>query len=88
MFLGTPHRGSAAAGWGEIVARLSRLVMQDTNKRLISTLDLDSETLNRIHEDFKDLIMSSQVKIHSFQEARGILIAGGKTLKVGLMFCL
>ncbi|KAL3962842.1 hypothetical protein ACCO45_004365 [Purpureocillium lilacinum] len=42
VFLGTPHRGSAVAGWGEIAANLARLALQDSNKRLLETLEIHS----------------------------------------------
>ncbi|KAH6662246.1 Alpha/Beta hydrolase protein [Halenospora varia] len=72
VFLGTPHRGSTYAGWGEIVSNLARLAMQDSNKEIIKTLEVNSEILDNIHEEFKTIVDRSRIKIHSFQEARGI----------------
>ncbi|KAK3986214.1 hypothetical protein QBC44DRAFT_333822 [Cladorrhinum sp. PSN332] len=78
IFLGTPHRGSAYAGWGEIASNLARLALQDSNKQIIKTLEVNNEVLDNIHEEFKTITDQSRIQIHSFQEARGI--AGMKGL--------
>ena len=72
VFLGTPHRGSAYAGWGEIASNLARLALQDSNKKIIETLEVNSEVLDNIHEEFKSIVHECGTRIHSFQEARGI----------------
>ena len=72
VFLGTPHRGSAYAGWGQIASNLARLTLQDTNKKILPTLEVNSEVLDNINEEFTDIVHKSGIKIHSFQEARGI----------------
>jgi len=72
IFLGTPHRGSAYAGWGQIASNLARLTLQDTNKKILETLEVNSEVLDYINENFTDIVYKSEIKIHSFQEARGI----------------
>ncbi|OBT53786.1 hypothetical protein VE04_07701 [Pseudogymnoascus sp. 24MN13] len=72
VFLGTPHRGSTYAGWGEIASNLASLALQDTNKRLIQTLEVNGEVLDNIHEEFKTILSKCGIKVHSFQEAKGI----------------
>ncbi|MCJ1307313.1 hypothetical protein MMC25_000959 [Agyrium rufum] len=72
IFLGTPHRGSSYAGWGEIASNLARIALQDSHKKIIETLEPNSEVLDNIHEEFKSIVNTSGVRIHSFQEARGI----------------
>ena len=72
IFLGTPHRGSAYAGWGDIASNLALLVLQDSNKKLVKTLEVNNEVLDNIHEEFKTIADHSRIRIHSFQEARGI----------------
>ncbi|KAK1990558.1 hypothetical protein LX36DRAFT_592390, partial [Colletotrichum falcatum] len=72
IFLGTPHRGSSFSGWGQIASNLARLALQDSNKNLIETLEVNSEVLDNIHEEFKTVIHLHNIKVHSFQEARGI----------------
>ncbi|KAH9865613.1 hypothetical protein J1614_009198 [Plenodomus biglobosus] len=72
VFLGTPHRGSAYAGWGQIASNLARLTLQDSNKKMLETLEVNNEVLDNIHEEFKAIMFTRTIKIHSFQEARGI----------------
>jgi hypothetical protein len=72
IFLGTPHRGSAYADWGQIASNLARLVLQDSNKRIIKTLEVNSEVLENIQEEFIKIVDMEKIKIHSLQEARAI----------------
>ncbi|KAJ8058483.1 hypothetical protein OCU04_012671 [Sclerotinia nivalis] len=39
IFLGTPHRGSTYAGWGEIASNLARLTLRDSDKEILETLE-------------------------------------------------
>ncbi|KAL8699698.1 MAG: hypothetical protein Q9201_005860 [Fulgogasparrea decipioides] len=72
VFLGTPHRGSPLASWGEIASNLARVALQDSHKKIVETLEVDSELLDNIHEQFVNLIFEHGIRIHSFQEMRGI----------------
>ncbi|RDW59198.1 hypothetical protein BP5796_12122 [Coleophoma crateriformis] len=72
IFLGTPHRGSAYAGWAQIASNLASLILQDSNKRLLQTLEVNGEVLDNIHEEFKTILAKYAIKVHSFQEAKGI----------------
>ncbi|KFY77721.1 hypothetical protein V498_09277 [Pseudogymnoascus sp. VKM F-4517 (FW-2822)] len=82
VFLGTPHRGSTYAGWGEIASNLASLGLQDTNRRLIQTLEVNGEVLDNIHEEFKTILSKCGIKVHSFQEAKGISGMKGLDSKV------
>lgn len=82
VFLGTPHRGSAYAGWGQIASNLARLALQDSNKKILETLEVNNEVLDNIHEEFKSIVFTRAIKIHSFQEARGITGMKGVSEKV------
>ncbi|KAF2174575.1 hypothetical protein K469DRAFT_614070, partial [Zopfia rhizophila CBS 207.26] len=73
IFLGTPHRGSAYAGWGQIASNLARLALQDSNKKILETLEVNNEVLDNIHEEFTTIAFKGGIKIHSFQEARGVV---------------
>ena len=84
IFLGTPHRGSTYAGWGEIAANLALLALQDTNKKIIRALAVDGEVLDNIHDEFKTIIYKSGIRVHSFQEAQGISGMKGLGSKVRL----
>jgi hypothetical protein len=83
IFLGTPHRGSAYAQWGAIASNLAQLALQDSNKKTIKTLEVNSEVLDNIHEEFKTIVHRSGIRIHSFQEGRGISGVKGLHNKVG-----
>ncbi|OTA70590.1 hypothetical protein K449DRAFT_15352 [Hypoxylon sp. EC38] len=72
LFLGTPHRGSSYAEWGQIAANLTFLVLQDANKNILRGLEVNSEVLDNIHERFTNIVAGCKIKIYSFQEARGI----------------
>lgn len=82
IFLGTPHRGSAYAGWGQIASNLARLALQDSNKKILETLEVNNEVLDNIHEEFKTIAFKGTMKIYSFQEARGITGMKGVNEKV------
>ena len=70
------------AGWGEIASNLAILVAQDSHKKIIETLEVNSEVLDNIYEDFKTVVDQYGIRIHSFQEARGISGMKGLSKKV------
>ncbi|KAK3990682.1 hypothetical protein QBC44DRAFT_324600 [Cladorrhinum sp. PSN332] len=72
IFLGTPHRGSEFSGWGTVAANLAKLALQDSNDMILRDLDISGEILDRIDEEFKNLVQKNEIRIHSFQEGRGI----------------
>ena len=82
LFLGTPHRGSGYAGWGQIASNFAHLAGYDSNKKLLEALDLNSEVLDNIHEEFKTIAFKGTIKVHSFQEAHGITGMRGLENKV------
>ncbi|KAI1746899.1 hypothetical protein F4782DRAFT_522988 [Xylaria castorea] len=72
VFLGTPHRGSSYAGWGAIASNLVSLAFQDSNKGIVQSLEVNSEALDNIQEEFLRIAHKAGIKVHSFQEARAI----------------
>lgn len=74
VFLGTPHRGSSSADWGQLATNMANMALLDTNEKIIKTLRVDSEVLENIHNEFKDIVTvkDSAIKIHSFFEGRGV----------------
>ncbi|KAI0854709.1 hypothetical protein F4860DRAFT_95665 [Xylaria cubensis] len=72
IFLGTPHRGSSYAGWGAIASNLVSLTFQDSNKGIVQSLEVNSEALDNIQEEFLRIAHKAGIKVHSFQEARAI----------------
>ena len=72
VFLGTPHRGSPYADWGKVASNLARMALQSPNKKVVVGLEVNGEVLDNINDEFKTIVHSRGLKIHSFQEARGI----------------
>ncbi|KAI9668907.1 MAG: hypothetical protein M1817_005186 [Caeruleum heppii] len=72
VFLGTPHRGSRMASMGDLVANFAAVALQDTNKAILKSLAVDSEILDRVHDDFAGMLYDGDFTVHSFQEGRGI----------------
>lgn len=70
IFLGTPHRGSAAATWGALIASLAppQLAFED---RILKDLEEQSVTLtDRLHEFSRWLIAESVPVICCFEQLR------------------
>ena len=65
-----------------IASNLARLGLQDPHKKLVQTLEVNSEVLDNIHEEFKSIVAAHNIKVHSFQEARGISGMKGISEKV------
>ena len=72
VFLGTPHRESSFSNWSQIAANLALLASQDSNNRIVESLEVNDEVLDNIHESFNIIVYKEAIKIHSFQEAKGI----------------
>ncbi|KAI0466857.1 hypothetical protein F4859DRAFT_518693 [Xylaria cf. heliscus] len=72
VFLGTPHRGSSYAGWGVIASNLASLAFHDANKKIVQALEVNSEVLDNIQDEFLRIAHRAGIKVHSFQEARAI----------------
>ena len=55
IFFGTPHRGSEAAMWGEMVQDIANLTIEKPNSKLLETLEIDSRELEYQLQRFKAL---------------------------------
>ncbi|KIX06788.1 uncharacterized protein Z518_04764 [Rhinocladiella mackenziei CBS 650.93] len=82
IFMGTPHRGSQYASWGEIASRMATLALVDTNRKILKDLRVDSEVLDRIQTDFVDKVYQTKTKVHSFYESSGYSSIKGLSNKV------
>ena len=82
VFLGVPHRGSSLASMGEILTRLAYAAFQDTNRHIVSSLEVDGEILDRIHSEFMKMMHTEDFSVHSFQEGRGVSSLKGFSGKV------
>jgi len=72
LFLGTPHRGSNLAEWGETTRRIISAIGFDTNRQNIHNLAIDSSILEDNHERFLKLYNRRKFEICTFQEGRGM----------------
>ncbi|RYP65927.1 hypothetical protein DL771_008057 [Monosporascus sp. 5C6A] len=57
----------------DIASNLARLALQDSNKKILESLEVNGEVLDNIQEEFKTIVHECGLRIHSFQEARGPL---------------
>lgn len=68
IFLGTPHRGSSAAGVGEIARKAASMLLMDTNPRILDSLSLKNSDLERCQESFSSLWNRHGFQVKTFQE--------------------
>lgn len=68
VFLGTPHRGSSAAGIGEIARKAASMLMMDTNPRILDSLSLKNSDLERCQDTFSSLWRKHNFQVKTFQE--------------------
>jgi trimethylamine:corrinoid methyltransferase-like protein len=66
-----------------IASNLAQVALQDSNKKIVKTLEVDNEVLENIHEEFMKIVPEFKIKIHSFQERREISRIKGLNNKVG-----
>lgn len=82
-FLGTPHRGSNEAKWGEIGRKIFSLVGK-TNETLLKDLNHQSDRLVRIGQDFPRWLRQQldkngeKVSVICFFEAQDTKSTGGQ----------
>lgn len=72
IFLGTPHRGSPWADFGETIRRIVAVVGFDTSDKVVRALQIDSAELEVCQEDFMRLYERRVFQVRTFQEAQGI----------------
>ncbi|KAI3332754.1 hypothetical protein F4824DRAFT_474266 [Ustulina deusta] len=74
IFLGTPHRGSSAATYGRVAFWLTKIfALQNANTNLISSLERDSDMLDRISTAFIETLAKAEcLKLWSFAEEKQI----------------
>jgi hypothetical protein len=66
IFLGTPHRGSATANLGGIIAKIAQITMRKPNSELLSSLASDSHFLESQRSDFS--LVSEKIGVTCFYE--------------------
>jgi len=72
IFLGTPHRGNGAESLSQLVAAMVQSV-QGVNENLMSDLETESQTLDRITDSFFQILNKRSITVFSFVEELGML---------------
>lgn len=73
IFCGTPHRGASAAAWGSLVSRLAAVALTDSNTRLLSDMEIDSQILDMIQDNFlRTLQYHPSLRVHTFLEGKAM----------------
>ncbi|KAI1491228.1 hypothetical protein F5X96DRAFT_488961 [Biscogniauxia mediterranea] len=72
IFLGTPHRGSSAASYGKIAVTLTKIfAAQSANTKILRTLEVGSEVLERITRSFYETWhQHGTIQAYSFHEEK------------------
>jgi protein SERAC1 len=68
VFLGTPHRGSSAAGLGDIARKAASMLLMDTNPLILESLALKNSDLDRLQDVFSSLWHKHDFRVKTFQE--------------------
>ena len=68
IFLACPHRGSNIASLGKLAFEISRLVIQNPNLKVLRGIEVNSEILERITKNFGQILDSTDLQLHSFEE--------------------
>ncbi|KAI1635272.1 hypothetical protein F4809DRAFT_614548 [Biscogniauxia mediterranea] len=78
IFLGTPHRGSSAASYGKIAVTLTKIfAAQSANTKILRTLEVGSEVLERITRSFYETWhQHGAIQAYSFHEEKDITKLG------------
>jgi hypothetical protein len=68
VFLGTPHRGSECAKWGQLIAWSGKQLGLDTEDRILKDLQEDSEALKNVLHEFSLWLFRMSVPSICFYE--------------------
>jgi hypothetical protein len=80
--MGTPHRGSSYDSMGLTVQRIAAAVGFDTSDKILRSLNIDSEVLQRLRPQFRKMLDDDAFLVYSFQEGLGLKGIRGLTRKV------
>src|SRR3981189_2914952 len=60
-FLGTPHRGSPTATLGKVAFEASKISLTSTKIRILRALEVNSESLENISNEFNRILVDKKV---------------------------
>jgi hypothetical protein len=83
IFMSVPHRGG---NWVSLAKNISALALGNADLQVLHALDVGSETLERLSEDFVALLKDDIFKIHTFQETRDMVGIPGLIGKVNVCY--
>jgi hypothetical protein len=86
IFLGTPHRGSAAASWGLLASNLAKVALQGPNEKILKGLEFNNELLENLRKVFLQMLEDDKFQIHSFYETKPMVGLYGLRDEVSLIF--
>ncbi|KIV81686.1 hypothetical protein PV11_03856 [Exophiala sideris] len=77
FFFGTPHRGTDAARYGELMGTVLEVLGLQVNKSILRALQRNRDYLSAVERDFNDLLNQpvppiEKIQICSFQEGRSL----------------
>jgi hypothetical protein len=79
VFMGTPHKGSNLASWGNTIAKYLSKV-RAVNRKLLKTLEVNSEVLSGVEEEFQQLLQNPayarKIKVFCFYEEQPVRAVG------------
>ncbi|KAG8531813.1 uncharacterized protein KY384_003449 [Bacidia gigantensis] len=82
LFLGTPHRGSSYAPYGELLRKVASAVGFDTNDANLRALHFSSLELQLSQEEFMKIWRKRDLTVRTFQESTGFAGVRGLTEKI------
>lgn len=82
IFFGTPHRGS---NWVSLAEKATTFALGKKDTRILDSLTVDSETLQRLVDSFAVMLKDNAFKVHSFIEGRSMTDIPGFTDKVSVV---
>ncbi|KAJ5159113.1 phosphorylase superfamily protein [Penicillium coprophilum] len=81
IFLGTPHRGSDNAKWGQIISRIGA-IGGSTQTEHLNVLRQNSQALLELSDTFLDLAKNPRLQTVSFYETQKMKVKAWKSVKV------
>lgn len=75
VFVGTPHRGSDKASLGHFIARIAGIALRSPNKKLLDSLERDSEILEGQRKSFDSITESMPIAcLYEEKPTKGLTI--------------